>query len=314
MGQSQRNALGLLSVATSLGLVFWLLTRINFERTIALLQQADWSWLSFAALVTCLVPIASVYRWRGVLAAQDDVHLSYMIALRAVMMANVLNSFLPSKSGDIAKAAYLRKHGGLSKGLGTVILERLVDLGVLGILGIIGFSASGAPWGLIAGGILLGGVIMAFMLLLLVPVTSWLPEKTVLVVEEVRLVFSRWVRNPGAIVQTLTGSLVIWSIGGLTVYALARGIGAELALSYTYAIFPLAILAGLIPVTISGIGPRDSAFVLLLSSQLPVEEATLIGIGYTLFAYWFLSLVSFPVVALELNRIYRSGMLDKTTH
>jgi uncharacterized membrane protein YbhN (UPF0104 family) len=313
MGQSQRNALGLLSVATSVGLVSWLLTRINFERTIALLQQANWSWLSFAAIVTCLIPFASVYRWRGVLAAQDDVHLSYMITLRAVMMANVLNSFLPSKAGDIAKAAYLRKHGGLPKGLGTVILERLVDLGVLGILGIIGLSASGALWGLIAGGILLGGVITVFMLLLAVPITSRLPDKTALVVDKVILVFSHWIRNPSAIIRTLTGSLVIWSIGGLTVYALARGIGAELSLGYTYAIFPLAILAGLIPVTISGIGTRDSAFVMLLSSQLPVEEATLIGIGYTLFAYWFLSLVSFPAVALELNRIYRSGMLDKVT-
>ena len=97
-------------------------------------------------------------------------------------------------------------------------------------------------------------------------------------------------------------------------YALARGIGAELSLGYTYAIFPLAILAGLVPVTISGIGTRDSAFVLLLSSQLPVEEATLIGIGYTLFAYWFLSIISFPAVAMELNRIYRLGMIDKASY
>jgi uncharacterized protein (TIRG00374 family) len=242
------------------------------------------------------------------------VHLSYKIALRAVMMANVLNSFLPSKAGDLAKAAYLHKHGGLSKGAGTVILERLVDLGVLGILGIVGLLVSGALWGLLAGTLLLGGVIAAFMLLVLVPITSWLPEKTALVVEEVRLVFRRWISNPHAILRTLTGSLATWSIGGVIVYALARGIGAELSLGYIYAIFPLAILAGLVPVTISGIGTRDSAFVLLLSSQLPAEEATLIGIGYTLFAYWLLSIVSFPAVALELNRIYRLGMLNKSSN
>jgi uncharacterized membrane protein YbhN (UPF0104 family) len=306
MGRLQRNALGLISVGTSFGLIFWLLTRIDIERAIALLQHAKWSWLLLAAIVTCLIPVASVYRWRGVLAAQDDAGLSYKIALRAVMIANVLNSFLPSKAGDLAKAVYLRKHGGLSKGAGTVILERLVDLGVLGILGIVGFSTSGAWWGLLAGAMLLGGVIAAFVLLSVVPIGSVLPEMPARVLQNVRLVFRRWIRNPGAILRTLTGSIITWSIGGLTVYALARGIGAELSLGYTYAIFPLAILAGLVPVTISGIGTRDSAFVLLLSSQLPVEEATLIGIGYTAFAYWLLSIISFPAVALELNRFCRS--------
>lgn len=310
MWRLQINALSLLSIVTSVGLIAWLLTRIDFERTILLLQQAEWSWLLLAAVATCLIPIASVYRWRGVLAAQDDIGLSYKIALHAVMMANVLNSFLPSKAGDLAKAVYLRKHGGLSKGAGTVILERLVDLAVLGLLGIVGLSISGALWGLLAGTILLGGVIVVFIVLLTVPVNSFLPQKPARLFENVRLVFLRWIRNPGAIFRTFLGSIVTWSIGGLTVYALARSIGAELSLGYTLAIFPLAILAGLIPVTISGIGTRDSAFVMLLSNQLPVEESTLIGIGYTLFAYWFLSIICFPSVALELNRISRSDELS----
>ena len=64
-----------------------------------------------------------------------------------------------------------------------------------------------------------------------------------------------------------------------------------------------------VPVTVSGIGTRDAAFVALLSSQMSPEQATLVGIGYTLFAYWFLSLVSFPVVAWQVLAFMRGEKL-----
>ena len=161
VGNPKRAALGVLSVLVSAGLIYWLLSRIDMEHTLELLAQANWSWLVLATLLTLALPFTSVFRWLGVLKAQH-IRLPFGMALRAVMMANVLNSFLPSKTGDIAKATYLREHGGLAKGTGTVILERLVDLGVLGALGLLGLLVNGTLWGLVAGGALLGGVLGRF--------------------------------------------------------------------------------------------------------------------------------------------------------
>ena len=300
-----RMLLGLISVLVSGGLIVWLLSRINLAQTAQLLLQADWRWLLLALLLTCALPFTSVYRWLGVLRAQAT-QLPFPVALRAVMMANVLNSFLPSKSGDVAKAVYLREYGGLSKGTGTVILERLVDLGVLGALGLLGLLVNGTLWGLVAGAALLGGVLVVFLVVTLLPVERLpLPAKVTHVLTDLRTVFRSWVRHPAAIVQTLVGSILTWSLGGLTVYALAQAFGTGLGLGFAYAIFPLAILAGLVPVTVSGIGTRDAAFVALLSTQMTSEQATLVGIGYTLFAYWFLSLISFPVVAWQVLAFLR---------
>ena len=122
-----------------------------------------------------------------------------------------------------------------------------------------------------------------------------------------RDVFRAWVKMPAAVAQTLTGSILTWSLGGLTVFALAQAFGTGLGLGFAYAIFPLAILAGLVPVTVSGIGTRDAAFVALLSSQMSQAQATLVGIGYTLFAYWLLSLLSFPAVAWQVMAYLRRG-------
>lgn len=261
----KRLFLGTVSVVVSAGLLFWLITRIDFQETAELVQNASWPWLLVAVLellelgaLTCALPFTSVYRWLGVLRAQGT-KLPFFFALRAVMMANVLNCFLPSKSGDVAKAAYLRGYGGVSKGLGTVILERLVDLGVLGMLGLLGLVVSGARWGLIAGVGLLGLVGGVLVVVLLLPFERLpLPTKIRQTALDLRTVVRAWLACPAAIAQTLTGSVLTWSLGGFTVYALASAFHTGLGLGFAYAVFPLAILAGLVPVTVSGIGMRRS--------------------------------------------------------
>jgi len=140
----------------------------------------------------------------------------------------------------------------------------------------------------------------------LLPVQRWpLPRSIRDKLEEFIAVFRVWLRCPGAIVQTVAGSLLVWSLAGLIVCCLVSAFRTDLSWSYAYGVFPLAVLAGLVPITISGIGTRDSAFVMLLGAHMPVEEATLVSLGYTLFAYWILSLLSLPVVAWELIGYWR---------
>lgn len=302
-----KRLLGVVSVAVSAGLLFWLITRIDVRETALLVQTASRPWLLVAVLLTCALPFTSVYRWLGVLRAQGTT-LPFFFALRAVMMANVLNSFLPSKSGDVAKAAYLRGYGGVSKGVGTVILERLVDLGVLGVLGLLGLVVSGARWGLLAGVGLLGLVGGVLVVILLLPFERLpLPAKIQQTALDLRTVVRAWLACPAAIAQTLTGSVATWSLGGFTVYALASAFGTGLGLGFAYAIFPLAVIAGLVPVTVSGIGTRDAAFVALLVTQMSAEQATLVGVGYTFTGYWLLSLLSFPAVAFQVAAFLRRG-------
>ena len=299
---SKKLGLALGSVIVSAGLVVWLLTRLDAQQALQLLSEAHTGWLVVAALITAGMPFTSVMRWRGVLRATEGAQLPFFVSLRAVLMANVLNSFLPSKLGDAAKAGYLREKGGLTQGVGTVLLERLVDLGVLGALALLGSLQSGLIWGWLAGVALLGGVVTLFSIMLFIPFARLpLPDKVTSLFSKLKSVFTSWRADARAVAQTLTGSLLTWSLGGLTVYCLVRAFGAEVGLGTVYSIFPPAILAGLAPLTVSGIGTRDAAFVTLLAPYTSTEQATLIGLSYTLYAYWLLSLLSLPVVFWELK-------------
>lgn len=299
----KKALLALLSVAVSAGFLYWVLRGIDSERALQVLRGARPGWLALALGATCCVPLCCVVRWRGVLRTHAETHLPFGIALRAVLMANVINSFVPSKGGDIAKAAYLRRRAGVSQGVGTVVLERLVDLSVLGCLGLLGYLASGQAWGLLAAGLLLGGVAGVFCIALFLPVRRLpLPEKIAAKFEALARVFHRWVRSPAAIAQTLAGSFGVWTLAGLTVCALIAAFDVQVSWAYAYAIFPLCVLAGLWPTTISGLGTRDKAFQALLALQgAGAEEAALVALGYTLFAYWILSLISLPAVTWQLG-------------
>jgi uncharacterized membrane protein YbhN (UPF0104 family) len=257
------------------------------------------------------MPLLATVRWLGVLRAQETARqFPPFHALRAVMMANVLNSLLPSKAGDLVKAVYLRQHGGLTVGVGTVVLERLVDLGVLGVLGLVGALVSGVPWGLATGLILLGGVTLALVIMGggVFPGKRRFPRKIVNLVDSTSEVFRKWGRDPVAVVLTVGGSLLHWNLAGGTVCALVAAFGGGVAWAHAYSIFPLALLAGLLPATMSGVGTRDAAFVQLLQSSLSLEQATLVGLGYTVFNYWLLALFCLPAVGMEIVRIW--GKMD----
>lgn len=301
---------GLLCVTSSIAIVTWLILRMDFGQVARVLGNAQWAWLLGALAATCCVPLCTTLRWRGVLRSTENLQLPYFSALRAVLMANVLNSFLPSHGGDGAKALYLRKHGGVVMGVGTVILERAVDFTILGLLGVVGYFNSGAIWGLYVGALLVIGMAAVFSIALLFPchVLKALPRMRHML-ESVQTVFRRWVRSPASILQTLAGSILTWSLASLTVCFLSSAFQTGIPWGYTYSVFPLAILAGLVPITVSGVGTRDAAFVFLLAPHASLESVTLVGLGYTVFGYWLLSLISLPVVFYELRTYWSRGRL-----
>lgn len=308
----RRRRIGMTSAAVSAGLVAWLLARMDARAAWALLSQARLEWIAAAVAITLLFPLTSTLRWMGVLRAQPELRVPFRTALHAVMIANVLNSLLPSKAGDIMKAVYLREKAGLSAGVGTVVLERLVDLAVLGGIGVAGWALGGAVWGLAVGGILIGIISSIVLAILVLPIARLpIPEGAKTKALGFAAVFRAWVRRPAAIAQTVGASVVTWSLCGLLVCALVSALRVDLPWSYAFSVQPLALLAGLAPFTMSGVGTRDAAFAALLGARVSPEAATLIGLGYTVFAYWLLSLICLPAVYREIMRIGRATPEEK---
>ena len=304
----KRRVMAGVAVAVSLGLVGWLLSRVNLREFVQLGKEARAGWLVAAGLAVAMLPPLMAWRWQAVLEAQGAGRLPIRGLMRAVMAANILNTVLPGKAGDLVKAVYVREHTGLARGLGGVLLERIVDVGVLGALGLAGYAVTGWVWGLWAGLILLGGASGGVAVLRWLPVERVLPgAKLRAVAGDLRAAGRAWAARPALVAQTVAGSVLVWGLCGSVLALLAQAFGLPLTWSAACAVFPLAVMAGMVPVTLGGLGTREAVMTALLLDFMPRDEATLLSLGYTVFTYWLLAAFSLPVVWSWLRKALKAG-------
>ena len=224
--------------------------------------------------------------------------LSRREATRQVLSAATLNLFLPSKLGDLAKGIYLSR-GGTPRELAfaVVVLEKGLDLlavcawGSIALLLAPGVVGGGIAWGLSLG----TAVLVAGGLLLRAAPSS--AEKSAESVGKWQRFASAWptlrdrlAAEPAARRAVLGSSIVLWLLHLLQLWLFLLALGVEIPFVEHAALASLAILAGLAPLTVGGVGTRDGAILVLYAAYLTPAEACAFG------AFFFLRTVLPAVV------------------
>ncbi len=89
-------------------------------------------------------------------------------------------------------------------------------------------------------------------------------------------------------------SLLIWFISIVQTMTFFYAVGTNVPLLFTVANIPIAIFIGLIPITLGGMGTRDAAIIFLFSEFATPEKLLGVGILFSIFRYWLLSLIGIP--------------------
>jgi glycosyltransferase 2 family protein len=295
ISSGKRRVIATVAVVASVGLVAWLLSRVDPGELARVAKTARPGWLVAAGLAVAALPPLMAWRWQAILVAQGAGRLPLPGLMRAVMAANILNTVLPGKAGDFVKAVHVRERSGLARGVGGVLLERIVDVGVLGALGLAGYAITGLAWGLWTGLGLLGGACAGVAAMRWLPVEKLVPVKKLrTVAADLRSTGHAWSARPLLVAQTVAGSLLVWTLCGTVLACLARAFDLPLSWGGACAVFPLSVMAGMVPLTLGGLGTRETVMVALLAGFMPREGATLLSLGYTVFTYWLLALISLP--------------------
>ncbi len=221
----------------------------------------------------------------------------------AVMGGLTLNVVLPSKGGDLAKAAFLADDPGqITPFFGAVLVERAFDLIVLGLLALGGALVEGRPDIALVGAAVVVAAALGMALLAngrRLPIWSAKAER-------LGRAARRVLRHPGGASILVCLSVSLWANALLIMACLLRALGAAVPIVALLTAGPVAILAGLLPVSVSGIGTRDGALVLLLADHLPSSTVLGAGLLYTAVVYWFLAALGLPVVGFKALRGIRA--------
>lgn len=274
-------------------LIFYLIfQKIDYVSLKETLLNANLSYLAIASLLILLVPIFSAKKWQSVLEAMNY-SISWKESFDIIMAAFPVSVITPSKSGDLIRAYYLRDKIPVIQTMGAVITERFIDVSILAFFSFIGALIFKNELIL---GISLSIIFLIFLFCLVInriklPFPKWQQK-----IEGFSQVLKIFIHQPQKVLPVLLYALILWSIVILEVKLLFLVLGANISLFYITAVFPLAIFIGLIPITIAGMGTRDSAIIYFFS--LWTKSSVCLGVGflYSFFSYWFLALLGLPIM------------------
>jgi uncharacterized membrane protein YbhN (UPF0104 family) len=280
--------------------IFWLLfRRIDFGQVVRTLRSADVGLLLLAASFTALFPVFSALRWRRMLRALGH-EVSFRDCFNMIMAAWPMGTITPSKSGDLMKAYYLKNRVPVTLVLGSVLAERIVDVLVLLALAVAGCLVFGrlALAG-IAGAALAGGLgSIALLLRCRLPVPARFRDKVEPMLRSLRLLGG----SPRLLGLVVLYTVANWSASIGQMVVCYRALGTPVPVLFAAGALPLAIFVGLLPITLSGMGTRDSAIIVLFAPYAPENVSLGVGLLYSLMGYWAPSVVGLPFLQWALPK------------
>lgn len=276
----------LAGLAISFAIIAGLWWRIDPRAILAAARACDPAWLALG--LAAVLPLTIATAWRFALLAGPKIGLA--AAARLILSASTLNLILPSKMGDIAKAWVLRRRYGFDGGfaLAVVVIEKLLDLASLlfwGVAALIRIGALTNPLGALA----LAATATSLMLLAIILSPSPAVAGTIAALTH-RLgrraggFGARWGeaiawfwQDRARAGRLILLSLAIWAGHLGQFWLFVRALGGAMPLIDNMALATLAILIGLLPFTIAGIGTRDAAIVLLYGAWLRPGQGAVLG-------------------------------------
>lgn len=276
-----------------------LIMMVDINNAIRVLSNANVLLLIYAGLISLLFPVLCAIRWQ-ILCALLKTPLTFVESFQMIMAAWPLGALTPAKSGDLIKVVFLQDKLPYSTTAGIVFAERIIDVLVLGLFALVFGLWLTIYAGMVTGGFILFAVVV-FFVIALSGFTQVLPgvirEKADNAALASRVMFS----HPIAFIWIVIVTAFNWFLSCYQTWICYAALNTDVPLSYIIGALPVTIFAGLLPITPAGMGTRDSAVMVLFQDYAPAEINLSIGILYSIYGYWLLSILGIPFMKSALQ-------------
>ena len=285
-----------ISIAVSVTILSIIYSKIDFPQLVQVFQNCNGWWMVIS--LGMVVPLTMLTAWRlqqlmPPIKTTGALALGFGEANRLILVASVLNMVLPSKMGDIAKAYFMKERGHLSGSLSLslVVFEKACDLLSLLLWCVFGLMlypnkdwlfwlmTASVACGLVTGLLLLSSRQFAQLFFRIGNAT---PKKLRSKLEKVRISWDEmhdyfW-SDKGQLLKITGTSVFIWFLHLLQIWFFILSLKAWTPMLVNLALAPLAILAGLLPLTFAGVGTRDAALLVFYQPYFNTSTAAALGL------------------------------------
>jgi len=296
-----------------LGLIY---SQVDVSKILHVFSQSSPSLLILS--LAMVVPLTMATSWRLCQLMPGDRSLGILEANQLTLMASVLNMILPSKMGDVAKAAFIADRGHLrgSLALSLVVFEKACDLASLlawcafGLLlypqkdGLFWIMTSAVAAGFLLLALLIGSA--SFASCLFTTAARILPAG---IAKKLNTLDGSWREMHGYFWESRTKlarialtSLAIWFLHLMQIWLFTLALQTNVPFLTSMALAPLALLAGLLPLTLAGIGTRDAALLYFFNPYMAPANAAALGILCTM-RYLMPAIAGLPFIGKSINNL-----------
>lgn len=306
----------LISIIVSLSILALIYWKIDITRLLPIFANCDPFWMTTS--LAMVIPLTMFTSWRLQQLMPQRGQLGFGEANRLILVASVLNLVLPSKMGDIAKAYFMKERGHMSGALSLslVVFEKACDMLSLlwwCVFGLAWVKLSGSQalaafrppealaklvggenaqtvvfWliaAVVGGALALGTLLIGskgFATLFFETGKRLAPSKIGSKLEKLQTAWAEmhgyfWKSKRQLLLVSAT-SVFIWFLHLLQIWLFILALRAHTPFVANLALSPLAILAGLLPLTFAGVGTRDAALVILYAPYFAAPTAAALGI------------------------------------
>jgi len=255
----------------------WLARAVDMRAAAATLAATDPWWFALALGLVAADRVVMAYRWL-LLLRSSGVAIGAWTALRVFLVSSFVGSFMPAGLGADAARAYsvASKTTQGSEAVASVAVDRVLGLVAIVVLGAAGLAAwvhrlePGVRQLALAAALLAGaGSVLVLWtdrwIGWLVPAglrdSTWGRRG-----ERVSHAIGRYRGRGGTMFAVLVLSVAVQVLRVLQAYCLGRGLSIEVGLGYYLVFMPVALLALLLPISISGFGLPQGVIVGLLDA------------------------------------------------
>ena len=260
----------------SLGLLVWLLSRLDLPELLKLASGVPSVVLLLSIVLLTARVFAHTFRWRSLLRGQK-IEVPYRELLGLQYGSFFASNFLPTTiGGDVIRlVGILGKTSNRVGGAASIVVDR-----AMGVFAMIFFLLLSLP--------ILGG----FLATLGVAVGNVeLPDSIRSAIRRVWGATTLWLKSPASLIVALLASWVGIIVYFLFVWMLANGLGIDVSLAQVAGVTAVTYFLALIPFTINAYGLRELSIIALYSFLgASVEQAAALA----LLSRFFILLSSLP--------------------
>lgn len=259
-------------LAFAFGLLWFILSRIELSQLTIKWGAGTIAGIGIATGLLIVAQLYSALRWKVILGASSP---TWMYLFRLYLVGNFFSLFLPSSIGGdaVRTIAAARSTARTGEVVSSVLLDRLFGVAALlaylalgtlvapGLLGEIGINTridlpSWLPW-VVAAGLLSAIALFLALRSRLRKIHHHLAQAWDLM--------ARCARSPRLFTQAFALALLVQGLYIAIWALLATSLGFDLPFALFLLAVPLVSLAAMLPITVSGLGVRESVWLLFLT-------------------------------------------------